>query len=331
MRNRFQTSFSMEEGVPTARLHGWNLFPKYLKGTMQQWTASARHLYDLYVQKQGKPDLIHAHSTLWAGIAACKIAAEEQIPFILTEHRDQFLHPGQFSQPWLVEQIKTTLVSSKKNLAVSTQLQKELRNLIPTALIDHLPNFVDHEFFQPSHEKLPMDPFIFLTVAHLVKSKNIELLLKAFQQLLKQGQAIKLRIAGDGPGKDNLEQLARKLEIDEHVEFLGELSRESVKKAYGNAHAFILPSLYETFGVVLIEALAMGLPLIATACGGPQDIVTPDNGLLIPKNDPDELQKAMMQLMKNYHHYSPEILRQEATSRFGKQKLIELYTEIKTK
>ena len=113
-------------------------------------------------------------------------------------------------------------------------------------------------------------------------------------------------------------QLAGRLEIANHVEFLGELSRAAVKEAYGKAHAFVLPSLYETFGVVLIEALSMGLPLISTACGGPQDIVTQENGLLVPPNDPELLHKAMKQLMKNYHLYSPHALRQDAIMRFGK-------------
>ena len=90
LRNRFQTSFSVEEGMPTGRLHGWNLFPGYLKGTMQQWSASAHHLYNDYVRKQGKPDLIHAHSALWQGSQRAK-----------SQSRADTLYPYRASRPVL--------------------------------------------------------------------------------------------------------------------------------------------------------------------------------------------------------------------------------------
>jgi glycosyltransferase involved in cell wall biosynthesis len=105
-----------------------------------------------------------------------------------------------------------------------------------------------------------------------------------------------------------------------------------VREAYAQAHAFVLPSLYETFGVVFIEALAMGLPLIGTACGGPEEIITPENGLLIPKNDANKLQEAMARIMTDYPLYSSRTLRQDAIRRFGKEtitnQLIESYRVI---
>ena len=97
------------------------------------------------------------------------------------------------------------------------------------------------------------------------------------------------------------------------------------------AHAFVLSSQHETFGVVLIEALAQGLPLIATRCGGPEDIINKDNGLLVPINDVDRLAEAMFSIYNNYEKYDPEKLREHCKEEYSEKsislKLIEIYQE----
>lgn len=331
LENRFQISYRLEQGLPTCRLHGWNLSPACLRGTMHVWCYAASRLFNHYVQQQGSPDLIHAHSSIWAGIAAARISEKTQIPFLLTEHRDQFLHATQLSKKWLRQKIGKTFAASSKNLAVSSSLQKSLLSFLspsPTQ-VTLLPNFIDQDFFI-SHTERPSLPFTFLTVAHLVKSKNIQCLLHAFQLLLQKDSQVKLQIVGDGPEKKYLQRLAEQLQITAHLEFLGEQPRLTLKEIYAKAHAFALPSLYETFGVVFIEALAMGLPVIGTRCGGPEDIITPEVGMLLEKNDAQQLAQAMLQIKENYAAYNPKKLRAYAATNFGKQiitdKLIEIYS-----
>jgi len=84
-----------------------------------------------------------------------------------------------------------------------------------------------------------------------------------------------------------------------------------------DADCFVLPSRYETFGVVLIEALASGLPLIATKCGGPEDIVNCGNGVLVEIDNVELLAEAMRALKRNKHKYDANRLREEAILRFG--------------
>src|SRR5699024_9955006 len=102
-----------------------------------------------------------------------------------------------------------------------------------------------------------------------------------------------------GEEKANLLKLVRVLKIEEQVVFLGPLTREQVKEEVSSADAFVLSSKYETFGVVLIEALALGKPVIATKCGGPESIVTPEVGYLVENNSEEELSKAMSELIAN--------------------------------
>lgn len=82
---------------------------------------------------------------------------------------------------------------------------------------------------------------------------------------------------------------------------------------------FVLPSRYETFGVVYIEAMACGKPVIATACGGPDDFVTPDNGLLVPVEEVSALEHAMQHMITSSHQYDSDRIRASVQTRFSSQ------------
>jgi len=103
--------------------------------------------------------------------------------------------------------------------------------------------------------------------------------------------ASKLVIVGAGKERRRLCDLA-----GEGVEFTGALSRSETRRQMWSANALVLPSEFETFGVVLIEALATGIPVIATRCGGPEEIVTPAEGVLINRGDETELTRAMISI-----------------------------------
>ena len=87
------------------------------------------------------------------------------------------------------------------------------------------------------------------------------------------------------------------------MRFLGLLDRDKVRETMWKANAFVLPSYFETFGVVLIEAMATGLPVISTKCGGPEDFITSDVGYLVSPGDIEGLAKAMINLLDNYSSF----------------------------
>ena len=335
-RNYFQYSAAWEQGLATCRWHAWNLSPSYLKGTMHLWIYAVRRLFERYTAEQGMPDLIHAHSSLWAGIAVSQLCQNIALPYLLTEHRHQFLltdasAPAWLQYSWLKNALRTAFGRAAGGIAVSAHLRNCLQqHLAPSVShIQVLPNFIDTDLFCPTHQQRIGNPFTFLTVAHLVKGKNIDGLLHAFHRVLKVDCKLSLRIAGGGPEKKRLEQLAKQLNIGSNVEFLGEVPRDKIKEAYASAHAFVLPSRHETFGIAFIEALAMGLPLIGTRCGGPEEIIAPEVGMLLTQNTIDELAQAMLQMKQNYQLYDPERLRAYAHNHYGKeavtQKLLKLY------
>ena len=97
---------------------------------------------------------------------------------------------------------------------------------------------------------------------------------------------------------------------------------------FNKCDIFVLPSRHESFGIVYIEALAMGRPIIATKCGGPEMIVNDLNGLLINTDNIDSLSKAIIYMYHNYQKYSNEIIREDFMHRFSKESTVQKYKKI---
>jgi glycosyltransferase involved in cell wall biosynthesis len=142
-------------------------------------------------------------------------------------------------------------------------------------------------------DRLPSKRFTFLSVSNLDAKKRVELLIETFANEFKGADEVHLRIGGDGPTRNSLQALARNLGLERQVCFLGRLTRQEVCEAMQAAECFVLPSQFETFGVVIIEAMATGLPVVATASGGPEEIITDATGIVVPVECGRELAKGM--------------------------------------
>ncbi len=123
--------------------------------------------------------------------------------------------------------------------------------------------------------------------------KNVQLLIRAFDRAFAGDQSVRLDIVGDGRERRRLETLVGGMKVRSRIVFHGSLDPEGVVDVFGRSHCCVSSSDVETFGVNLIEALASGLPVISTLSGGPQDIVTPECGHLVPVGDEPALAQAM--------------------------------------
>ncbi len=326
----FAASYEYDKGVHTYRQNVINIFPLMpaLRGWL--WRRIGLSLYECYVEEQGEPDIIHVHSMLYSGKLAREIKKRYSVPYVVTEHSSAFSQRGFSSKQ--IEEFRDISCDASLRFAVSSSFCSLLSERIGSAAGDWLalPNMVKNSFFlieKPSVSS--RKEFVFLNVCLLTKKKRVDLLLRAFAKKFKGACNVKLEIGGDGPERSKLVDLAESLGISGQVEFLGMLSREKVVEAMSRADVFVLNSEYETFGVVVAEALALGKPVIATRCGGPEDIVGEEDGILVPVNDVESLSCAMQRIRENIDEYDPLGISNRCFSRFSEtliaKRLLELY------
>jgi glycosyltransferase involved in cell wall biosynthesis len=265
-------------------------------------------------------DLIHAHVAYPAGWAAMRLAAELDIPYVVTEHMGPFMLPG-FTRPSgdLHPLAGDPLRHAGARIAVSAWLAAELerRGVGPVEVI---PNLVDERVFVPAgaHDG---DRFVFFTLG-VGRGKGTDDLLAAASRVLESRRDVAFRIGGNDPG-GRYERRAAQLGLAGGVEFLGRLSTEEAASEFRRCDCFVLPSRGESFGVVLVEAMACGKPVIGTRCGGPESLVGPQDGLLVTPGRPDELAGALRQMTETAPAYDAAAIRQRFLERFSRAAVVD--------
>ncbi len=261
------------------------------------------------------PDIIHQHF----GFELAAMAEREGVPFVFTEHSS---HHNRALSPEQAERLKKEYGRCSAVLAVSRALAKNMRaNTGVEAAI--VPNIVDTARFAP--KKIVHERFTFVSAGNLIPVKNMAGLLRAFAALHGEPRLI---IFGDGPESGALRTLCAELGIESRVSFRGHCPREKLAEAYSEADCFVLASRSETFGVAYIEAMAAGLPVIATRCGGPENFVTEKNGILVPVDDTNALVDAMEHMMMCRNEYDGATIAAEAKERFSPEKIAAQLTAV---
>jgi len=245
-----------EAGIITIRSVAWRLFLKLDHANMRFLIKDGLYLYSKYEEEYGKPDIIHAHSCFLGGVIASKIEKKYKIPFIVTEHSTVFVRG--MVRVWQKNYLKEVFAKTEKIITVSPQLGNLLYKKFecPESIIKFIPNMVDIDFFKSENVKITISKkFIFLTISLLTNKKGHNILIEAFAKKFSNNKNISLWIGGDGEEKNNLIKKVNELGIEDKVKFLGPLSRNEVRDVIRKCDVFVLPSIYETFGVVLAESM----------------------------------------------------------------------------
>lgn len=313
-------------GLITYRWHSPNFFPKLTKLQQFIWISLGMKLFKRYIKENGLPDLIHVHSLLNGGLLAYEIYKKYNIPYIVTEHSSAFIRGFITKKDY--KHLSPVVNDADYCLAVSLTFKNFLNQVFHTKKWKYLPNIVSDKFLSQKLVHRDNLCFTFLAICGLNKNKRIDLLLKAFSNILKTSPALHLKIGGDGPERQHLESLAEQLNIKDKISFLGMLSRDAVLNEMQQADAFVLSSEFETFGVVLIEALALGKPVIATKCGGPESIITPEVGYLVENGSLDGLTDAMLKLYDNRENFNSQKIRDYCQQNFSEEAVTEKLSHI---
>ena len=330
--HELRSSFDYEddEGIPTFRFTGWCWLPRLVRGDCLLWDRAARFLFQKYVDAFGTPDIIHAHSALFAGVTARRLRLAHGIPYVITEHGTVFV--TRRLKAWEVPQIERSFRCADARIMVSPSLGHLLEGRFGGHVRPWIwiPNMVS-PMFRPSSERGqqgPNRPFVFLHVGFLHERKGQHLLIAAFAKAFRGDPGVRLRIVGDGDLRRELEVRTSRLGVEGQVTFLGQLGREDVVREMQDCDAYVLSSDYETFGVVLIEALACGKPVVATACGGPECIVNETNGLLVPTGDTEAMARGLREMRSRAHAYDSGTISRDCQSRFGPETVARQLTAV---
>ena len=310
--SHFQTVARYEDDIPTVRMKGWSTFAQTVPGSLL-WSRLMRRLAESYATVYGVPDLIHGHAALWGGHAAMLASRTLDRPYVVTEHSSTVLTSD--LNPSMRQHAADIYRNAAAVIAVSRSLKTSVDAVAGTPVAEVVPNAVDSDYFTLSPARRKGAPFTFLAVCDLVSYKRVDLLIRAFARLNVRRPKTRLVIAGAGKDGRKLRALARLLAPEQAIQFTGALPRWQVRQWLREADALALCSDCETFGVVLIEAMATGIPVIATRSGGPEDIVTPDTGILVERDDSDALLRGMLELHRR--SFDPWAIRENVRRRFG--------------
>ena len=252
-----------------------------------------------------KFDLIHAHVTLPDGYTAMELAQDLDIPFVVTIHGAD-LYITIKKNTGCLYALKQVFKRADRIILVSNELKKILSNYFEVSdkllvIGNGIPInkiYTCKDNIDPSNNK--NKGFMLLSVSCLIERKGIDYNLRALSKLINKYPELRYIIVGDGIEKDKLRELAKELGVYERVEFTGMLSHDDVLKYMKEADIFSLPSWNEAFGVVYIEAMACGKPVIGCEGEGLKDFVRNfETGLLVKPKDVDSLAEAMDFLLTN--------------------------------
>lgn len=308
-----ETDASLNEGIPTYRL---SYRPASLRaGSYPVYLWSVLRAFRNLIDRGFRPDIIHAH-VYDAGGAAVLVGALYRVPVVVSEHFSSFpqrlLGRLDVLKAWLGFRWASVV------LPVSRSLQTAIERYGIRARFHVIPNVADTALFRPPAEAPKTGACKrILFVGQLVPVKGIPGLLRALSSLAESRNDWHLDIVGDGIARTEYEQLTVELGLGDRVTFHGSRPKRDVAEFMRGADVFVLSSLCETFSAPAAEALAAGTPVLATRCGGPQEFIVEEVGLLVAPGDAEALRSGLNYMLENLHLYSRRHIADYARERFS--------------
>jgi glycosyltransferase involved in cell wall biosynthesis len=323
-----------DNGLQTLRYHGVRAFSWTHTLNIHFWERTGVQAFKDYSLRHGRPDVLHVHSMIFGLTWAAAIHREYGVPFVVTEHSSEFL--GSAVRGRMLTYLTKQVVCADRAYAVSRSLARVLDSQVPFPggrVWEVMPNMVSSRFGLlprqlPNGDRRGV-PLRLLSVAALKSNKGHHHLLRAVRLSIDAGANFVLRICGSGPQETALKALRADLGLDDRVEFLGHCSREQVAQEMANATALVVSSSHETFGIVVVEALLSGMPVISTRCGGPEEIIVEGcDGYLVDKDDPAALCAGLLRMSRELKRFDPQNLHQRCIDRFSESAFVSRHEQV---
>lgn len=274
-----------------------------------------RSLWGAVVDRFGTPEIAHAHFSHYAAAlvrSGVLDSGSRRVPLVVTEH-DSHLRPDRVDR-LRDENCRVGLGAADRVLAVSGALARILveRYGVDVAVV---PNVVDVDLFdRPSHRRPGIN---LLSVGNLIERKGMIELCRAFLTVAEGEPSMSLRIVGEGPARSDLEGLLAERDPHGRITLLGRLGREQVAEEMAGADGFALFSRWETFGVVYAEAMAAGLPVLASPCGGPEGFLSPGTAVVSRGFEERDLRAALTDFVERLGSFDRDLIRATARQKFS--------------
>lgn len=283
-------------------------------------------------------DLIHAHFIYPEGVMAARLGRRYGVPVVTTEHS--------LWLPWLDDHpmVRRQALAALDDIRVVTVVSETVRRTVQAVVGDRevetrlLPNVLDDETFTPPADPGQRIAGRLLFVGAVREVKGLDIAVRALDRIADRRPSVHLRVVGEpfrhSYRKDEREvrKLIDRLGLSERVTFVGGLSPDGVAKEMRTARALVVPSRRESFSSVTVEALACGTPVVATRCGGPEEILTEDTGVLVPPEDPKALAEGIDSILSGRRMFNRDQMHTRTVERFdrsaARRRLVSLYRDI---
>ncbi len=313
------------------------LFPSLVREISPLKDITSFLMLYIFIRKE-RFDIVHTHVSK-AGILGRWAAKMAGVPYIChTTHGNIF---GGYFSPLISKLFillnKITVIITDKMITITNIGKKQWldQNIGKPSQYTSIYSGINLDEFNPQNYNIEnedvkkklgfqIDDFIIGNVGRIAPIKGHKYLIQAAPSIIEEIPQAKFLIVGDGPNRSEIETLAKKLGLDEHVVFLG--MQENVPELLSIMNIFVLPSINEGMGRALVEAMAMKLPCVATSVGGVVEVIKDgETGLLVPSEDPKALAGAICRLAKNAE-LSKRLARtaqKRARSVFGAQEMVD--------
>jgi glycosyltransferase involved in cell wall biosynthesis len=243
-------------------------------------------------------DVVHANWLL-SGLIVWISSIFHRKPFVITVQGSDVFKIN--SVPWIIPLARMALKRSNYIITLSNSLaEKTLRIGLGEKKPVIIPNGVFLDEFKVGNSSREKK---ILFAGSLIPRKGVEFLISAFPAVLEQFPESTLVIVGEGAQETSLKEKTKSLGISNQVYFMGRIPPEEVAVLMRSASIFVLPSIEEGLGVVLLEALASGTPCIGSNVGGIPDIIHENNGILVPPKNPDAISRAITDLFSDQNRW----------------------------